>query len=115
MTPSAPHQPALTRPGAVDPTWSRAGAEPIINKGLFPQNRNKSGDRIAGPRFARSEQRRAQRRPRSRSRLATAICPICSVAPAVDEEQCEPMTRLSSVYQAGSAGGSCSKTSRPAP
>ena len=44
-----------------------------------------------------------------------AMLPMVSVAPAVEDEQCEPITRLSSSYHAGSDGGSCSKTSRPAP
>lgn len=54
-------------------------------------------------------------RPRSRSRLSTAMWPMLATAPAVEEEQWEPMTRLSSRYQRSSRGGSCSKTSRPAP
>lgn len=54
-------------------------------------------------------------RPRSRSRLSTAMEPMRATAPAVDDEQCDPMTTLSSVYQSASAGGSCPKTSSPAP
>ena len=54
-------------------------------------------------------------KPRSRSRLLTAIWPMVATAPLVEDEQWEPMTRLSRAYQRASCGGSCSNTSRPAP
>ena len=48
-------------------------------------------------------------------RLLTAIWPMVATAPLVEDEQWEPMTRLSRAYQRASCGGSCSNTSRPAP
>lgn len=54
-------------------------------------------------------------KPRSRSRLLTAMWPMVATAPLVEDEQWEPMTRLSRAYQRASCGGSCSNTSRPAP
>ena len=53
--------------------------------------------------------------PRLALMKPTAILINTARGELVEDEQWEPMTRLSRAYQRASCGGSCSKTSRPAP
>ena len=44
--------------------------------------------------------------------MLAAIWPMVATAPLVEDEQWEPMTRLSRAYQRASCGGSCSLEER---